>query len=74
MTDEQLASLNAIGASLQHIGSAIRESHDHARYQGSKTPLQPLDQCLAAEIPNLQREGQAQLVGALAALRIEFGD
>lgn len=72
MTDESLATLQTIGASLKHVGAAIAESLNHAG-SGSTTPLQPLDLCLAVELPNLRREGQATIADALVALRASQG-
>lgn len=75
MTDEQkevLYLLRTVGASLKHVGAAMAESFNHISV-GSKTPLQPLDHCLAAELPNLRNQGQAQLADVLQAIRTEMG-
>lgn len=74
MTDEQKALLRDVGASLKHVGGALAESFNHAQHHGSKTPLQPLDECLGREIPNLRRAGQGGIAAALASLRIELGE
>ena len=73
MTDEQLASLRSIGASLKTIGNAMAESFNHAG-AGSATPLEPLDLRLASELPNLRREGQLDMANALLALRQSYGE
>jgi hypothetical protein len=74
MNDDQLTTLRAVGASLKHIGSAMLESFNHAGHHGSKTPLQPLDVCFAAELSNLRRRGLGQIADALEAFRTEMGD
>lgn len=73
MTNESWASLSNIALSLKNVGGGIAESFNHAG-MGSASPLQPFDLSLAAEIPNLRREGQAALADALLALRSNLGE
>ncbi|WP_324742081.1 hypothetical protein U8326_02235 [Tsuneonella sp. CC-YZS046] len=72
MTEDKLALMRRIGASLKTIGAACAESFNHA-CAGSTTPLQPLDERLGQEVRNLRRDGQGQLADALLAFRDEMG-
>lgn len=72
MTEDSIASLRRVGASLTHIGNAVAESCNHAG-ASSAEPLRPLDHCLGTEVRNLQREGHDDLAAAVVAFREFIG-